>query len=106
MDTCPTKSWSQFRRHQRDLIYRSRFKITLEDYEVLWEKQEGKCKICKKEEVVTHWKSKERQILSIDHDHKTGKVRGLLCARCNHAIGNMEDNKEFLYNAISYLEAA
>ena len=40
----------------------------------------------------------------IDHDHITGKVRGFLCRRCNIGLGQFQDNKEFLYKAISYLE--
>lgn len=52
-----------------------------------------KCLICNRKNVS----------LVIDHDHKTGKVRGLLCSPCNTGLGFFKDNKETLGNAISYL---
>ena len=42
-------------------------------------------------------------MLSVDHNHETGKVRGLLCSRCNSAIGLMKENLKCLRNAINYL---
>ena len=42
----------------------------------------------------------------IDHCHSTGKVRGVICADCNHGLGNFKDNPKFLANAISYLHAS
>lgn len=43
-------------------------------------------------------------VLVVDHDHKTGKVRGLLCHNCNRALGLLKDNKEIIQNCLSYLE--
>lgn len=45
-------------------------------------------------------------MLAIDHDHKTGKIRGLLCTRCNTAIGLLNDNIDFLRRAIMYLNSS
>ncbi len=56
------------------------------------------CKICGKPETI-----KDRVDLSIDHCHSTGKVRGLLCQRCNFGLGMFKDNVEYLSNAIDYL---
>lgn len=42
--------------------------------------------------------------LAVDHDHETGKIRGLLCARCNNGLGNFTDNSALLLRAASYLE--
>lgn len=70
-----------------------KYNLTAEDYESLCQLQEYKCKICRRE--IT---------LVIDHDHKTLKVRGLLCNACNLAIGYLEDNVSRLESAISYLE--
>lgn len=41
--------------------------------------------------------------LSIDHDHITGKVRGLLCRACNHLIGNSLEDEEILFKAVEYI---
>jgi len=58
------------------------------------EKQKNKCLICDSEEK-----------LVIDHNHKTGKIRGLLCSNCNCAIGLLKDDSTILESAITYLES-
>lgn len=63
--------------------------------------QRGVCAICKQPERVMLRGAKPR--LSVDHDHKLGKPRGLLCRRCNAALGNFNDSEELLKAAISYL---
>ncbi len=63
--------------------------------------QKHVCAICKKEETVKN-RGKIR-CLAIDHCHTTGKVRGLLCSRCNTGLGLFKDNPEYLQNAITYL---
>ena len=55
--------------------------------------QEGLCLICKT----------KPKLLYVDHCHKTKKVRGLLCSRCNLCLGQWEDNTEYLEQAINYL---
>jgi membrane-associated HD superfamily phosphohydrolase len=80
------------RKHQIKRLYG----MTLEDYEVLFNKQGGVCAICGKPETTRR--------LSIDHNHETGMVRGLLCSRCNLTIGKMEDNIELFELAITYLK--
>lgn len=59
----------------------------------------GLCDICK-----THIPGFGRKNLSVDHDHSTGIVRGMLCQKCNIGIGNFNDNVELLKNAINYLK--
>ena len=73
--------------------------ITLETYNLMCEMQSGKCAICKSEP-----RTKRRK-LYIDHDHKTGKVRGLLCHHCNLGLGGFRDDPDALRSAISYLQA-
>lgn len=68
------------------------------DYERLYAAQGGKCAICQR----ATGKVKK---LSVDHDHKTGKVRGLCCTACNkHILGHARDDIEFFKRAIAYLE--
>lgn len=75
------------------------FGITLEDYDKLLKEQKGVCKICKGPE-----RNPRKKILSVDHDHITGRVRGLLCDSCNNLLARACDNTEILKSAISYLE--
>jgi hypothetical protein len=74
-----------------------KYGITLEEYQKLWDDQNGVCAICGNPE------PKEGYMLAVDHDHITGKIRGLLCSRCNTSIGKFEDSIEILQNAIKYL---
>lgn len=68
-----------------------------EQYEQLLESQKGKCKICGQENV-------NGRPLGVDHNHTTGVVRGLLCHKCNTAIGMLNDSPSLLENAITYLK--
>ncbi len=71
---------------------KKRYKLTIEEYNEMYRKQESKCSICKIHE------SKLTKKLNIDHDHKTGKARELLCQKCNVALSYFEnfDSKPFL----------
>lgn len=73
--------------------------ITLEEYNIMLVKQNGVCAICFKPE-----NPKVCKRLSIDHDHETGKVRGLLCRKCNSLLGFVNDSVLHLRSAINYLE--
>ena len=71
---------------------------------VWFEKQKPVCKICGKTVHKAPENSKDKQNQAvIDHDHKTGKLRGLLCHQCNVGIGNFKDDINRLMNAILYL---
>ena len=72
-----------------------KYNITKEDFDNLQTKQLGNCGICHKSIIAEG---------HIDHCHKTGKVRGILCGNCNKALGLFEDNPVFLTNAINYLK--
>lgn len=71
--------------------------ITEEDYLDLLHDQDGKCAVCGR-----HSDEASRR-LSIDHDHKTGRVRGLLCHKCNVGLGMFNDDTGVLNRAIDYL---
>lgn len=78
--------------------FKNTYGITIEDYELMLQQQEGKCKICKTTEFTG-----VGNCLHVDHCHITGKVRGLLCMKCNNGLGNFKDNIKTLHNAITYL---
>ena len=78
-----------------------KYGITIERFEEMLEEQNGLCAICGREE--TRVSNGVVCRLAIDHDHKTGKVRALLCAACNTAIGRLDDRIELLEKAIEYL---
>ena len=82
---------------------KQRFNLTPEDYKNLYDKQEGKCKICKKHFDLEN-EDNVNNILHVDHCHKTDKVRGLLCNSCNQGIGHLKDDPTLLYAAIEYLK--
>jgi hypothetical protein len=88
----------------RDRITAKRHGLSLEDYQDLLIKQHGVCAICLKPEVTVHGSSKKVQPLSIDHDHITNKVRGLLCSKCNTAVGLLDNSCERAQALIAYLE--
>lgn len=90
---------------QKNLNLLWRHNISLEKYNELFNKQDGRCAICK-----TH-QDNLKVALSVDHDKKCcnsvrgcGKcIRGLLCSKCNFLIGLSNDSKENLINALTYL---
>jgi len=85
------KSWNR-QNHQK--YHMARYGLTVEQREQMEIAQNGLCAICLND-----------RKLSVDHDHKTGAVRGLLCQKCNAAIGFLEDSNDALQRAIEYLNA-
>ncbi len=73
--------------------------ITVAEYEDMFESQNGRCKICSCKETTRGYEG----LLSIDHCHKTGNVRGLLCVKCNAALGMVNDDLRTLQNCLKYL---
>jgi len=89
------KNWSE---KNRDCVRKHQLKkygLSNDDYNKMFEVQNGKCAICNK--------TSEKK-LSVDHCHDSGKIRGLLCDRCNHGLGNFKENINFMFKAIEYLE--
>lgn len=82
---------------ERNILYqkKSKYGLTEPEYKNLFQTQGNKCLIC--------GDSFESTKAFVDHDHKTGKVRGLLCTRCNTLLGMSRDNPDILVNAIKYL---
>ena len=82
----------------RNRQLKEKFGISIEEYDELLKKQNNKCAICES----ISCKSGNR--FAVDHDHNTGRVRGLLCLACNTSLGQFNDSQELLYKAISYLQ--
>jgi len=93
------KAWREAHpEHSRVKWLRSAYGISQADYAEMLEAQEHGCAICGKT------KAEEGMRLSVDHDHDTGKVRGLLCGSCNRAIGLLRHDPELLRSATVYLD--
>lgn len=75
---------------------KTRFKLSVEEYLIILERQKQVCKICMKDN--------NGKNFAVDHDHKTGTIRGLLCQKCNIGLGMFDDNIGFLEAAIVYLK--
>lgn len=73
--------------------------LTIEHYNEMLIEQDFSCAICKR-----HMSNFKRP-LHVDHDHENNKVRGLLCNRCNTALGSLGDTKESIENVLKYLNA-
>jgi hypothetical protein len=82
-------------KRQKENFLKSTYGLTFEEYESLWSKQDGKCAIC------LSMLQKGRKV-HIDHCHKNGKIRGLLCAKCNHGLGLFNDDPILLMVASDY----
>ena len=84
-------------RHRSSRL-KQRYGIMLEQYDAMLLAQNSCCAICQQHT------SKLDKPLHVDHCHLTGKIRGLLCRKCNLALGNFEDNVDFLRSGIIYLD--
>lgn len=89
-------NWSGLERDELNI--RRQYGITLEDFDNLLKFQNNRCAICQE-----NFGSARRSI-NIDHDHKTDKVRGLLCSGCNTGLGHLGDNLDGIRRALYYLE--
>jgi hypothetical protein len=78
--------------------------LTAIQYNLMLDAQNGVCAICKQPETVCDSRGKVRD-LAVDHCHKKGGVRKLLCTRCNQGLGQFRDNPEYLAAAIEYLNS-
>jgi hypothetical protein len=76
---------------------RRRFGMTVDDYNAMVRAQHGVCAVCRQSPNGNH--------LCVDHDHRTGLIRGLLCDACNGGIGQFDDDVQLLASAAEYLHA-
>lgn len=83
----------------RDGQLKRHYGLTIEQYNGILSEQNGKCAICGTNECSSG------KSFAVDHDHQTGKIRGLLCVNCNMGIGSMKDDVNIMKRAIAYLES-
>lgn len=88
------KNSDKYKAKARDTNYKKKYNISTNIYNNMYESQDGKCDICKN----------NFDKLVVDHNHKTGKVRSLLCFKCNSAIGLLFENEEYLESAKLYIQ--
>lgn len=103
-DSCraSARKYASLPKHQiriRRNNYKKKFNITEEDIVLLTNKQKGCCAICKESLVFPD----SEKHFAVDHNHNTGKVRGLLCETCNRGLGLFSDSVDNLEEAVSYL---
>jgi hypothetical protein len=81
-----------------------KYGITHGEFCAAWEEQGGKCSICSTELPDLMRYDNRRRGYAIDHNHETGKFRGILCLNCNSLLGMAKDSARILAKAIGYLE--
>lgn len=92
------RNLEQLRLRDIDRDLKRAYGISLEEYTAMEIAQNKQCKICGTSSFYG------RTRFAVDHCHETGKVRGLLCTKCNAGLGMFEDNPERLISALSYLK--
>lgn len=78
---------------------KSKYGLTRQAYDAMFDGQNGLCAICHQPEITSF-----KRTLSVDHDHITGQIRGLLCHFCNTGLGKFKDNPQLLVAAAQYLK--
>ncbi len=99
---CYAKQRAAYRRTKSPNWYRMKnlkklYGLTIEDFDDMLVEQKGACRVCA-------GPSLGRGVYHVDHDHETGRIRGLLCHKCNVALGMVRDSTDHLKALITYLE--
>jgi hypothetical protein len=103
-----SKEWAHRNKERVSMIGRKHrlmrlFGITESQFDSMLDSQNGVCAICKRPERARSCNGVSIRRLNVDHDHNTGRIRGLLCNACNTVLGKVGDSIEVLQSAISYL---
>jgi hypothetical protein len=85
------------KRAERSSYLQRKYGLTIEQYDAMLAEQGGGCAICTRP-------PSESISLHVDHDHETGRIRGLLCFRCNNSLGDLEDSPQLLLAALNYVD--
>lgn len=92
-------AYSKYKDRKRDLRRERSYGISAEQFEQLLKDQEYRCKICRTKKVRIG-----QDYFHVDHNHETGKVRGLLCDKCNRGLGYFDDRSDLLEKAAAYID--
>lgn len=91
--------------YQRNEMLKEKYGISLQDFEKMATAQDGVCAICSRDPSEFEGdKNLSHKVLHVDHDHVTGRIRGLLCFFCNTAIGMLRDDAAVAIRAADYLK--
>lgn len=82
-----------------------KYNLTQDQFREMEVRQNYLCAICKKSEEKISTRTGTPNKLNVDHDHTTGKVRGLLCARCNCGLGYFQEDTAIMHGAIAYVKS-
>jgi len=99
-NTIYKQPYNSIRARKNQIKYQ--YGMSIEDYNILLNKQNNKCAICESKFV----NNNKHKYFHIDHCHKTNIIRGLLCARCNVGLGYFNDDLNILKQAVYYLETS
>jgi hypothetical protein len=89
--------YAAFPEKRRAIQLKNKFNLTIKEWDDLFDKQKGVCAICAHPE-------QNGKRLSIDHCHTSGRIRGLVCNRCNSGLGRFDDDSKLMRRAVEYLE--
>jgi hypothetical protein len=98
LDEAIIKAW------MRKATLKFHFGMTLEDYDLKLQSQQGLCAVCQKPETDIDKRTGLVRRLSVDHNHQTGQIRKLLCSGCNMALGYIRENAATAYALGRYIE--
>ncbi len=105
---CGYKSKIKFRSHRecgRNSHLKKKYGMTLDEFYAYWDAGRGQCFICGKSmQMPLPKQGQGLDVVAVDHDHITGKIRGLLCNACNKGLGLFKDDIDLLNKAAKYLE--
>lgn len=93
----------EYKKRRWGIRLKSRWGLTVDEFDSILEKQDGVCAICGQQEPTLD-KFGNPKRLSIDHNHKTKKIRKLLCSYCNRGLGFFQDDSTLLLKASLYLK--
>jgi hypothetical protein len=87
-------------RRRKHYLIKGRYGLTIDDFEAIVEAQDGRCAVCLR----VFDPDPQKRDMQIDHNHETGVMRGVVCARCNAILGRVDRDVEVLKRAVAYLE--